>query len=310
MAKIVDTTLADSFAGIGGSTEGAKRAGAQVVIAANHSPLAVHWHELNHPEVVHRCQDLRQADFGSFPDTDGLIASPSCKGHTQARGKERPHHDSDRGTAWAVVDHLEAKRPYFGVAENVPRFLEWELYPAWEDACRRLGYAISVNVLDAADYGIPQNRKRVLIILTRSRNPFPLRAPKRPHVPVSNILRLDDYRWSPINKAGRSQKTLDRIARGRARFGDCFLFPYYSSGSGLTGRSLDRPLGTIPTKDRWAVVRGDKMRMLQVDEYLRAMDFPVTYKLPSRKDEAISLIGDAVPPGMMEDTISQLRRAA
>ncbi len=53
----------DLFAGAGGSSEGARQAGARVVWAANHWPLAVEVHELNHPETAHACQDLTQADF-------------------------------------------------------------------------------------------------------------------------------------------------------------------------------------------------------------------------------------------------------
>lgn len=58
----------DLFAGAGGFTDGATRAGASVLWAANHWPVAVETHGRNHPETIHACQDLTQADFTAVPD--------------------------------------------------------------------------------------------------------------------------------------------------------------------------------------------------------------------------------------------------
>jgi len=130
----------DLFAGAGGFTEGATMAGVKVVWAANHWKAAVDVHALNHPETVHSCQDLHQADFSLVPAHDLLLGSPSCVGHTRARGKEASHHDAARSTAWAVVSCAEVHRPRVIVIENVPEMTSWELYPAWQMAMRALGY--------------------------------------------------------------------------------------------------------------------------------------------------------------------------
>jgi DNA (cytosine-5)-methyltransferase 1 len=76
--------------------------------------------------------------------------------------------------------------------------------------------------------------------------------------------------------------------------------PYYGSGSGLTGRSLSRPLGTVTTLDRWAILDGDRMRMLQPSELRRAMGFPATTQLPPDRRTAIKLLGNAVCPPVAE----------
>ena len=104
--------------------------------------------------------------------------------------------------------------------------------------------------------------------------------------------------WAPIERPGRSQKTLARVANGRQRFGDRFAFPYYSSGSGLTGRSIHRPIGTIMTINKWALVDGDKFRLLSIAESARAMGFPRAYKLPSKKMNAMKMLGNAVVPNV------------
>lgn len=300
----------DLFAGAGGFTTGAEQAGARVVWAANHWPLAVETHQRNHPTTAHLCQDLHQADWRQVPRHDLLLASPSCQGHSPARGKDQPRHDAARSTAWAVVSAAEAHRPPVVLVENVPEFRAWTLYPAWTQAMQALGYALAEHVIDASDLGVPQARVRLFIVATRTRAPIRLDLPRRLHAPVRDCIAWDRHRWSPIERPGRAPATLARIARGRAEHGDAFLVPFYGSGSGETGRSLDRPCGTVTTLDRWAVVRGKEMRMLQPDELRTVMGFPADYWLPPVRRSAIMLLGNAVCPPVAEALVSAIREAA
>lgn len=300
----------DLFAGAGGFSTGARMAGARVLWAANHWPLAVQWHAANHPDTAHACQDLQQADFTAVPDHDILLASPSCQGHSPARGKDKPHHDAQRATAWAVVTACEVKRPPVAIVENVPAMARWVLYPAWCAAMNALGYALAPMVLDAADSGVPQHRLRLFIVATRSRHPLELRLPRRQHRPAAQVIDLGAGRWSPVDKPGRSAATLARIAAGRRRFGSTFLAPYYGSGSGETGRSLDRPIGTLTTKARWAVIDGDRMRMVLASEGRELMGFPAGYALPANEAQAWGLLGNAVAPQQGCDVIRAVREAA
>ncbi len=300
----------DLFAGAGGFSTGARQAGCEVVWAANHWPAAVDIHAANHPETAHACQDLHQADWRNVPAHDILLASPACQGHSPARGKEKPHHDAQRSTAWAVVSAAEYHRPAAVVVENVPEFMNWALFPAWASAMGALGYVLAPHVLDAADHGVPQHRRRMFLVLTRSKHPLQLELEPQAHVGAAEIIRFDSGKWSPVDKPGRSAKTLARVAAGRARFGHRFVMPYYGSGSGLTGRCLSRPLGTITTRARWAVVDGDRMRMLVTDEERAAMGFPADYKLPANPREATHMLGNAVPPPMAKRVISAIREAA
>lgn len=304
------TTAIDLFAGLGGLTEAAERAGIRVLWAANHWPVAVEYHQRNHPSVRHACQDLQQADFRDAPRHDVLLAAPSCVGHTHARGKDLPRHDAARATAWAVVTAAEVHRPPVVVVENVPELERWILYPAWVQALQALGYAVATVVADAADHGVPQHRRRLFVVATRSRAPLMLQLRPEPHQPIGPVLQWDRWAWSAIDRPGRSPKTLSRIARGRARFGDRFVMPYYGSGSGETGRSLDRPLGTVTTRDRWALVDGDRMRMLQPPEYAAAMGFSMNVALPERRDLAIHLLGNAVAPPQGHKVLSAVLEAA
>lgn len=297
----------DLFAGLGGFSTGAKRAGATTVWAGNHWPLACEYFEANH-DLAPECQDLQQADWREVPAHDLVLASPACQGHSKARGAEKPHHDALRSTAWAVVACAEYHRTPAMIVENVVEFLDWSLYPSWKDALQRLGYSVSPHIIDAADHGVPQHRVRVFIVCTKSAKPIELRLPKREHVAVNDVIEWDAHSWTPIDKPGRSEATLRRIAAGRARFGDRFVAPFYGSGSGETGRSVHRPIGTLTTVDRWALIDGDRMRVLQPSENLAIMSFPKETKLPKVKRNAMHLIGNAVAPTVSCDLVTALMR--
>ncbi len=300
----------DLFAGAGGFSTGASMAGCNVAWAANHWPDAVEWHSRNHPDAAHICQDLHQADWSQVPAHDLMLASPCCQGHSKARGKAsgNPQHDASRSTAWAVVSAAEYHRPPVILVENVPEFLDWQLYRPWVLAMQALGYAVSPHVVDAADLGAPQNRIRMFLVLTQSPQPLKLNLPTLDHLPAASFIDFEAGRWQPIEKPGRAAATLERVRAGRTTHGDRFLISYY--GNTKTGRSLDRPIGTITTRDRWAIVDGDRMRMLSRWECRSAMSFPDTYQLPDNHRLAVHLLGNAVCPTPVSHIIKALQQAA
>jgi DNA (cytosine-5)-methyltransferase 1 len=193
------------------------------------------------------------------------------------------------------------------LVENVPAFSQWVLFPAWCDAMHRLGYAVAPHLVDAADHGVPQHRARLFLLCTRSNHPMHLDMERRPHRAIADVIDWSAGDWSDIERAGRSSATLKRIDAGRCRFGVRFLAPYYSSGSGLTGRSIHRPIGTITTRDRWAVIDGQRMRMLRVAEAKLAMGFPARYALPGSHRDALFMLGNAVCPPVVADLLTSIR---
>lgn len=194
------------------------------------------------------------------------------------------------------------------VVENVPAFRSWALYPLWREALIHLGYKLTEQVLDAAEFGVPQNRERLIVVGSRRRS-IEVRSPMIAPVSAKSFLRFDDsVRWSPV--AGHVPATLDRVARGRRELGQRFLAPYYSSGSGLTGRSIDRPIGTVTTLDRYLLVDGDRCRCLTVDEYKAAQSFPANYHLGGTRRDRIIQLGNAVPPLLAQGVLEQVAAAA
>ena len=303
----------DLFAGAGGFSSGAVAAGARVVWAANHWRAAVDVHAAAHPNTVHACQDLCQADFTAIPRHDVLLASPACQGHSRARGKERAHHDATRATAWAVIAAVEAHEPEAVVVENVEDFRRWKLFPVWRSALEAYGYAITERVIDAADLGVAQHRERLFLVASR-RGPIEIEVPELENqVAAESILDWESGSWSAIHKPRRAAKTIERIERATANgLGDRFLVAYY--GSEKHGRRLDRPLGTVTTRDRFVLVdtAAGRLRCLTPVEYRRAMGFPESYdRILARvsRKKAVHLLGNAVVPQVAELVVGQVAAA-
>lgn len=292
----------DLFAGLGGFSQAAKLAGVQVIWAANHWQPAVDTHARNHPETVHACQDLRQADFTALPDFDMLLASPCCQGFSKARGKDSPQHDSSRSTCFAVVDAMLAKRPSVIIVENVEDIRSWgpdkngAHYRRWLGFFEDEGYHVSQNVTDAVNYGIPQERKRIFLLMVHHsirNSPVVLPQAKGPRVAAHTVIEWGNYQFSWIKD--KCDETRRKIDYSRERLGlSTFLLPYY--GRSYLGRSLNEPLGTVRAGDCWALIHGDRMRMLQPTELRKAMGFPDHYILPSKRRDAVKALGNAVCP--------------
>ena len=298
MLKVIDL-----FAGAGGFSTGATQAGCEVVWAANHWKDAVHVHECNHPQTFHSCQDLQQADFTTLPKYDVLLASPACQGHSKARGAEQPRHDTARSTAWAVVACVEATEPKAFVVENVTEFITWTLYPQWKSCMEKLGYKIAVNVLNAADFGVAQSRIRVFITGSKTKPLLVQTNPFKTHTPFKTLIEPGHYNWSLVSDKVASTKR--KWANGKKDFGNDFLIAYYGSERG--GRSINKPIGTVTTKEKFALINGDRMRMLSLSEYKNAMGFPKEYLLPKSKSLALHMLGNAVCPPVAKEILNQLK---
>lgn len=295
----------DLFAGAGGTSTGARSVGVEIVAAVNHWPRAVEAHALNHPGAQHLCEDAAILDPTTLPAHDLLLASPSCTGHTRARGVDRPHHDAARATAWCALRVAEAQRPRAVIVENVPEMLSWVCYRGWRLALSDLGYRVSEQVIDAADAGVPQHRRRLFVVATRTRRPIEVPQPTAARVNARACLDLDGGAWSPW--ASWCERTRKRIVEGQRVHGADVLAAYYGSETG--GRSLDRPIGTLTTVDRYALVRGDVARMLSVAEMLALSSFPADYQLAGTKRDRVKLIGNAVPPGLAAHVIGSVMGA-
>ncbi len=298
----------DLFAGFGGFTLGATLAGVDVVWAANHWPLAVEVHAANHPGTQHACQDLRQANWSSLPAYDLLLAAPACQGHSPAsQPGRRPYHNELRATAWAVVDCADATEPRALVVENVTRFRAWRLYPTWLDALRKLGYHVTEHVVDAAEHGVPQRRRRLFVVGTRTGKRVELGRTLTRERPFAEC--IDDMAagWRLIRSASPGAR--DRMREAQKRTGRRCLVQHTT---GHRGVPLTEAIRTITTKDHWVLVDGDAYRWLTMRELARGMSFPESYRWPEglARNIVAKGLGNAVCPLVGRDVVQAVKEAA
>jgi DNA (cytosine-5)-methyltransferase 1 len=181
-------TVVDLFCGAGGSSEGFVRAGFKVLAAVDLDEMAVRTYRLNHPGVPDDrvlCQDIRALPPRALrklagPDLDVLVGSPPCQGFSTAgfRSKKtrtgyRPEADERNHLwEWMVSAALELKPKLF-LMENVPgmQTVKREETSFLEAVAHRLeeegGYRTEVWRLNAAAFGVPQERVRCFLVASR-----------------------------------------------------------------------------------------------------------------------------------------------
>jgi DNA (cytosine-5)-methyltransferase 1 len=165
----------DLFCGAGGLSEGFRAAGFDVTFALDRDRDAVATYRANHRDtVVHQgsITDLSPARLAELAGgrVDVIVGGPSCQGFSTAN-KARSGADDERNELWthmmAVVQELE---PRAFVLENVPGMVQFrdgglgaEIVAGFES----LGYVVQHRILLAADYGVPQRRRRLFIVGVR-----------------------------------------------------------------------------------------------------------------------------------------------
>jgi DNA (cytosine-5)-methyltransferase 1 len=309
----------DLFCGAGGSSWGARKAGAAIVAGFDVWGLAARTFRVNFPEAT--CFESRietvdpvriRRDIGGI---DLILASPECTNHTHAKGAA-PRNERSRETALHLLRFAKAFEPRWIVIENVVGMRRWHRYAGFISKLKSLGYFVGEHVLDAADFGVPQSRRRLLILCDRDVEPR-LRLPARQRRFARCIVRFGRYPTSDLRAPRRAAPTLERARRAIAEVGaqSPFLIVYYGTDQAGGWQRLDQPLRTVTTLDRFALVvpgrGGHEMRMLQVPELKSAMGMPAAFQTPfgTRRDQ-IKLLGNAVCPPVMQAAVSALIRAS
>lgn len=306
------------FCGAGGSSAGARAAGIEIAGGIDMCPIATETYRANFPSANVITDRLENVSLGRFRrrigEIDILLASPECTNHTCAKGAA-PRNEASRSTALRIVDYARAFRPRWLVLENVIYMRPWSKYGKLKQELESLGYKLGEQVLDSSDYGVAQTRRRLFIVGDRQRSPL-LVNNKRPGRRRSAKSILDAKGTWDTTRLFDSRRAADTLTRARRGFrtlgsGASFLLVYYGTDGSGGWQSLDRPLRTITTVDRFALVEpgddGYNMRMLQVPELKRAMGFGKDFELPvgTRRDR-IRLLGNGVCPPVMENVVRAL----
>ena len=308
----------DIFSGLGGSSCGAAAAGATIVGGIDGWNLAVQVFADNFPSAQVIAASVEKQEPRRIVEQVGridlLLASPECTSHSCARGA-RPRSDRSRNLAFEVVRYARAIAPRWIVIENVIHMRSWSRYREFLAALVGAGYRVAEHVLDAADHGVPQRRRRLFLLCDRDAEP-PSRIPRRrgPKPSAAGILdRPGIWRRLPLDNGRRAPATLDRARRAVTALGNDrpFLIVYYGNDGAGGWQPLSVPLRTVTTLDRFGLCEpsrdGATLRMLQIPELSRAMGFKDDLILcrGSRRDR-VMLLGNAVCPPVMEAVVRAL----
>ncbi|HBF88453.1 MAG TPA: DNA (cytosine-5-)-methyltransferase [Bacteroidales bacterium] len=154
------------FAGAGGLDLGFTQAGFNCVWANEYDKEIWETYEKNHPKTILDKRSLTDIKSEEVPDCDGIIGGPPCQSWSEA-GALRGIKDKRGQLFFEFIRILEEKKPKFFLAENVSGML----LPVHKQALENIkemfkdcGYTLSFQLLNASDFGVPQDRKRVFFI--------------------------------------------------------------------------------------------------------------------------------------------------
>lgn len=198
-------TAIDFYCGFGGSSQGIKAAGADIIAAANHNKLAIEVHAANFPNVDHYRADLVDTDSADYIDAADLPGaryawfSPGCTHHSPAnskkiyqQGRQRTIFDEEfdeaafansersRVTMSCVLRYVEKHKPEILVCENVVEVTLWgpgrdgSTFRWWKRTLENLGYEVECLFFNSQFFPpCPQSRDRIYIVAWRKGNTRP-----------------------------------------------------------------------------------------------------------------------------------------
>lgn len=321
--------VASFFSGAGGLDEGFANAGFKTIWANEFDPIIASTFKINHAETEMTVKSIAAVKAGEIPEVDGFIGGPPCQSWSQA-GAKRGIDDPRGQFFWDYVRLIDERKPRFFVAENVLGLLaprNAESLGAILDAFCKSGYNVSYGVLNAADYGVAQDRKRVIFVGYRvDLNQFFSRPPKEEcRVSLGEILSdLPSEEAIPVrsgNAMTQDNPSMPNhhywasehyssiyMSRNRVRGLDEQSFTIQASASHAPLHPKCAPMKKIGIdKYRFSEKSPIPYRRLSVRECARIQGFPDTYVFEYKSiNTGYRMIGNAVPIGLAKHIAKQI----
>lgn len=154
-------TIASLFSGGGGVEVGSKAADFKPIWGIEHDPIIadVYTANVGHQPLI---KSISVVDPQHLERPDVLWASPPCQAYSIARNKNLAERD-DADIGLAIIPFLEILQPPKFILENVEGYRKSKVFEAIVNALYRLGYWANWSVLNAADFGVPQTRRRLIL---------------------------------------------------------------------------------------------------------------------------------------------------
>lgn len=334
------------YSGGGGIDIGFDSAGYKILYSTDNWDVATKTLKNNFPSTKVVCADVRTLDFSAIKkefggDIDCLVGGPPCPAYSKSRfylkDKKRALEDENSFTLYEYFRALKEINPKVFFFENVNGFTFKPHKPALDlliEESEKNGYEITYQVLNAADYGVPQTRKRFICVgvkkelgkkfvfpeTTHSENPDKFDNEMLPWVTAGEAIGDLDYDLpeDKYRQAGSKHKDLLKEVPP----GDNYLYFTEERGypnpkfkwrsrywSFLLKLSPDRPSWTIQASFsnnmgpfHW------KNRFLRINEIKRLQTFPDDYNFEGEFNDQWRQIGNAVPPLLVETIATEIKK--
>jgi DNA (cytosine-5)-methyltransferase 1 len=339
--------VADLFAGAGGITEGFRRAGFVPAVAVEFDRWAARTYAANFGDHVLASPiekvSVRKDGCSLYwtglslegdlveietPEIDVLVGGPPCQGFSPLGRMNDWEFSDPRNKLWKhYVRVLDAVAPKFFLIENVPEILKSEEYQRLLRHVERLGYKVAADVLNAAEFGVPQNRRRAIIVGSSL---------GKPYLPTASIFELRSVRDAigdlPLEPDGLNwhvrrnprPMSLERykcVPEGGNRFDlmrnrpDITPRCWKRKKTGSTdvfGRMWwDEPAPTIRTEffkpEKGRYLHPTANRPITIREAARLQTFPDDYIFVGSNVQVAKQIGNAVPVTLAERIATHIR---
>ena len=158
--------ISSFFTGAGGLDLGFKRTGFEIIYANEYDQKIWATFEANFPETPLDTRSITDLEVEDIPDCDGIIGGPPCQSWSEA-GALRGIDDERGQLFFDFIRILKGKKPLFFLAENVSGMLAQRNAKALEriiELFEKSGYEVSYQLMNASDFGVPQDRKRVIFV--------------------------------------------------------------------------------------------------------------------------------------------------
>lgn len=322
--------LVSLFSGAGGMDLGFKKAGFEIIFANEYDKTIWETYERNHNTLLNK-SDIRSLKSEEIPNCDGIIGGPPCQSWSEA-GSLRGIEDERGQLFFEFIRILRDKQPKFFVAENVSGMLAERHSPAVEKIIELFenagkGYDVYIKMLNASDFGVAQDRKRIFYVGFRKDLKIGYSFPE----PLSYKRVLKDIIWDlkdnakPAAKMNNANSELE-IANHEYMTGE--FSSIFMSRNRV--RSWDEPSFTIQAGGRHAPIHPNAPKMLKIEkdiqvfasgyehlyrrlsvrECARIQSFPEDFKFYySKVADGYKMVGNAVPVELAYNVANSIMNA-
>lgn len=319
--KYTEFTFIDLFAGIGGFRIPLQELGGQCVFSSEFNAHAQKTYEMNFGEVPFG--DITTIPLDLIPQHDVLCAGFPCQPFSIS-GKMKGFEDTRGTLIYNVFQIIEAKKPKVVFLENVKHLVYHDNKRTLQTIIKHLeelGYFVQAKVLNATDFGLPQNRERIIIIASLNKAFDFSKIKHHPKTVLKDfldksnqfeylnepytILNEQKLQKSGLIFAGYRNKTIRKVG---VREGTENLSRVHKQPNRIY--STDGVHPALPSQEssgRFWIWHDNQVRKLTINECYRIMGFPDSFKMIDNKSEQYRQIGNSVAIPMIKAVGEQIK---